>query len=438
MKRTKRNLLIWPLDTLEMALACLLIVCRALVLVLHWNSGSGFDWGAHVEMIKSVTMGELFTLPLFTHFYDYHPPLSFLVAKAFAVIGIPPVAAVQLASASAGLAAFLFFRGALRRFGILKRPAGVVFLYVTSVLPMTVYLSYSVNIDVFILAFASAALYFTALFIARGKRGVLLPLSGLGLSLAFALYTKTTGILLFPLPFLCILLFSSPARRNVNLVRAFITCLCALILFLGYGYQRYYRDTGSFFPSNTDHFDRNQQAGARAARDRNPLQFIAGIFKPSPSVTNLQNRDLGFPRLADTWKDLWVRDGYIISRDQRGELAAGRALSFLYARLMPFLVFGGALLLITRKQQKTWTSMGYMLFWYSVLLVAAIICYIYRNPWAGSLANKGIYIVPVTWFIGFLLAQYWTGVKDDPKKNAYFIGIPLGIVILLHHLLPVY
>ncbi len=439
MKQKKKIRVRRPLERIELTLACLLIVCRLVLLLRTWNLATGFDWDSHLELLNAVSLRQLFVLPIFTYFYDYHPPIAFLAAKGFSTaFFIPAVAGAQVASTSMGITAFLFFRATLRRLGFLRTPQGVAFLYLTSVLPVTVFLSYAMNIDVFILAAASAVLYFSVRLV-QDKRVSIGIVAGLGCALIFGMYSKMSGVVLFPLPFLLLVFLSVPGRRKAVVIAMSVAALWALSFSLPYYYTRYYEPTGQWLPSNTDRFDRDDQMRTRAMRDQNPVGFIAEMFKPARRyIPDAQSRDMAIPRLVDTWQDLWIKDSYVSARQRAKTTGLTDTLSMLYVWVMPFLVFGGVLLFLRERAIKLWKPFGLALFSYSCFLLLALIANVYRYPWGPSISNKVIYIAPVTWLVGFLLSQYWRGAREDRTGALYLVGIPLGILILLHTLLPVY
>jgi hypothetical protein len=113
------------------------------------------------------------------------------------------------------------------------------------------------------------------------------------------------------------------------------------------------------------------------------------------------------------------------------------AMSRLYIFLMPFLILGGLLLSFTKSSSGPWKQLGRFLFFFSLLLLLALIAYIYKNPWAGSLANKAIYIAPFSWSLGFAVAQYFQFLKRFSTLRFLLCGI-FCVFIALNFFIPVY
>jgi 4-amino-4-deoxy-L-arabinose transferase-like glycosyltransferase len=255
--------------------------------------------------------------------------------------------------------------------------------------------------------------------------------------LAAGLLTKFTGLLLFSIPFLALIFFASQRFWQKLWMPAF-ACAIAFLLVFPYYYARYYREHGTWLPSNTNHFDAGPQLSARKARDEDRLAFFLSLFSPSPvHEQGIELRDLEHPRLSDTWKDFWMKDQWLTDGQQGEDSGFAPAMSRLYIFLMPFLILGGLLLSFTKSSSGPWKQLGRFLFFFSLLLLLALIAYIYKNPWAGSLANKAIYIAPFSWSLGFAVAQYFQFLKRFSTLRFLLCGI-FCVFIALNFFIPVY
>lgn len=425
----------------EYALCGLLMICKCLLLYKNWNVAVGFDWQAHVDMLPVVRWTS-WTPDLFSIFYNYHPPLAFLLARSIFLLGIPAVASIQVISMLAMLVSFLFLRASLRLLRLLERPEGIMLLYGTFGIPLNVYLSYSVNMDAVLFAWVSGVLYYSIrVFLLQEQRDIFQQVRTcitISLFLAAGMLTKFTGVLFITLP-LFVWYFLATHRPWKILWIPMCSVLLALTLVFPYYYARYYRDTGAWFPSNTNIYDAGAQQYTRMQRDQDPLGFLSSIFQTTPMHANgLQFRDLEHPRISDTYKDFWIMDQWLVDRWQGGSTTRARPIGIVYFYGMIPLLMGGAYLFARgNRGQDIWRRWGRFTLAFSGLLVASLVMYIYINPYANALANKGIYIAPVTWSIGLLLAEYFHRFRFSPTARSTAMCL-MALFLLLNHLVPVY
>jgi len=393
----------------ERTLLILFLFGKMAALLLRWGEAIGWDSGVHLEMVQRWSFTDPL-LPIREHFYAYHPPLAFYLPKLLVSFGLDPVLSVQFISTLASIAAFLFLRATLRHLKLLEQPQGIAFLYLASALPLQVHMGTSINMDVLILAAASAVLYYTI-------RGVRL---GLITALVFGLFTKFTAVLLLPVPFFVAL--TRPDRWRNILPKAVFPVFIAIALVFPYYYGRYERAEGTLLPHNIDFFQTEELARDRAIRDQDRTKFFREFFwGTSASTAPIEARDQSTMRFLNTWRDLWA--GHRLNLYQT---FPSLAFSRLYAAIAwPLLVVG--LIRFFREKRTVWWRLGVILLTTSLLQLLFIIVHstLYVHPI--GIPNKAIYIPLIVWGVGYLLS----------------VALPfswevIAAFVLVNHLLPVY
>lgn len=424
---------------LERWLLVIFVGAKAYLLWKYWDQPIGFDWGGHVEMVV-VPIDRLFLgHDLFQFFYSYHPPLAFLLAKVPYAFGVPVVASVQIVSTLSILLSFLLLRQTLRHLAFLETAEGVALLYLSYAIPVTIYLSRSVNMESILLLCASGVLWCSVhLFVdtprhAPWYRGLLVAtLVGW---LAAGLFTKFTGVLLLPLPFLVAWCLGTD-RRPRCVIAPVIIAVTAVVAVLPYYYLRYYQATGAWLPSNTNVFDLHAQTEARQRRDAHRQDFFRALVDLPPFGHRApQFRDMYQPRLLDTWQDFWIMDVYLADDTQ---FRLGRSMAKVYLSVLTiFLVAGLTHFLVFQRPNSPWLQFGWLTLSIFVLFVGALAAYVYANPWGGALANKGIYVIPVIWTLGFLLTEFLRPLLHT-RRSHILLFIGLAVLLIVHHALPMY
>ncbi len=436
----------------ELQFLGLFLFSRFLLLLKRFGMSIGFDNDEHLEMVNMWEWSDWF-LSIDRAFYAYHPPLGFLLAKTLAMTGISQVLSVQLLSFAASLVAFFFLRHLLKHVNLLHSPAGIVFLYVTSSIPLQLYLATSMNLDVFVLAGASAVLFFSVHALWRDAsrialRPVLMPLI-IGGVIAVTMLFKFNGFLLIALPFLVALFITRKRWIPRKLVTTTLAAAVAMLVVYPYYNARYVSLTGQMFPSNNIMFHATELDEARALRDMDPLAWLGKMFIPSPMHTyGYLHRDTQHPRLRDTWKDFWISDEWLNfqpnltpDRPTYRQSWASMSVSDWYLTIAPLLMIYGIVLLLRKKIDLLWRRLGYVLLGFALLQILSMISFVYDQPLAWAIPTKGIYIAPVVWGIGFLLSTPVMHAWKSPRTQKRIVQLALGCTaafLLLNHLLPVY
>lgn len=429
----------------EHLLLLVFLASRIYLLLTRWNTPVGFDWGMHVEMLE-ITHWLDPQPDIHAHFYAYHPPLSFLFPRLLMLIGVPAVASVQLFSWMMSLGTFVFLRFLLSHLRMLHTARGIVFLYLAASIPLQVYLSHSVNIDVFVLAATAATLYFSVSLAMPGSGDFWLKRSwerrtALVAALAFGMLSKFSGILALALPPIAALLYAPAAMRIEECKKAILCVFAALLLAAPYYGMRYYLPYGAIFPSNADIVEGDNQAIARQERDADPVGFIRGMFFPAKGdPSDLQSRDMGTARLEETWRDAWRKDSWLGAQEE-----PAKSVSAFYLFLMPLLALAGCISLFMKNDSPaSWKKMGPLLAAFSVIQLFALIKYTYDFPWGGAVLMKGIYVAPMLWMFAYVVAHglsialHRPPADHAPQRSFEVIFLLLIVFTIINHMLPVY
>lgn len=430
----------------ERILLALFVLSRLDLFWSRFNVAYAFDGFFHMEMLQILS----WTAPsvdMHTFFYGYHPPLAFLLPRSIMLLGTSDVVAVQIVNLIATFIAFWFVRETLLRLHLLWRPSGIAMLYLSATIPLHLFLVYGIQMESIVMActsvvlFCSIGLFWKQQGIEHAKHPKTLAL-GLLAALLIGMLTKFNAIFLFSIPvFVAFANGGFKQRIRLSLAASSVAVTAGLIA-LPFYTVRYYIPEGTFFPSNTDVFDIVEQTGAREARDMDRIGFFKNMFlETEVHAESVAYRDLGIPRLADTWKDFWVMD------DRLGrQTDTSMRYSLFYMTVAPWLLITGLLgYLWLLKKRTAWARLGSILIPFGLLQVLTLIAYVYKNPWAGSYANKAIYIAPALLTMGYLAATNLELKAIMPRfihRHWYVLEwISFACVtafVLVNHLTPVY
>jgi hypothetical protein len=420
---------------------------RALLFLLTFGQAVGWDTGVHLAMLDSWPW-ESDAWDVRSSFYAYHPPLAFLLARSVHVLGIDPVVSVQIVSALASLFAFLCLRWTLLRLGFLHHRWSVAFLYVTSALPIQIYLARSINMDVLIYAFACTALLGSSLLWGgeEARRERWWGSALVWFSVTAAILTKHSGLLLLVLPPLAACLLPGEAETETRARRvgyACSLCVLALVSALPYYALRYLPQTGTLLPSNMEmaEFDRaTWEEEKQTVRDADLQAFWRDLlWGTSPGTERIQDRDQARVRMLNTWKDLWAGSRHNVTQSPLS-LSLSTSYSVIGALLLSI---GIAHLLCHLRSRDDWGRFGLLLTVFAVLHVLALVAYAYRYPHPLGIPNKAIYAAPALIGFGYLLTRPLSlsplgqsSSRSDRRGVLLIAG--LASFVLLNHLLPVY
>ena len=430
----------------------------------------GFDPGAHFQMLEILSWVHRDT-DIRGSFYGYHPPLGFLVPHSIQMLfGISPEISVQWTSFLAGLATFFFLRETLRHCRLLYKPSGIAFLYLASSMPIQVSVSTSINLDGIVLSMAAAVLcasihmlWPSSIFEDPSQPDRPLPLRfgmadplvrsaihdcivamiALCSALAGAALTKFSGVVILAIP--AFVAWAQPYGRGWwrRCSMGALGCALAIAIVFPYYFARYYMQEGKFFPLNTEWNAGGAVEDAITLRKKDPVHFFAELFKPT-TVHAAQGptfADTQVNRLADTWRDIWIRNQFA-GKTTPGALRAG----LVYMEIAPWLMLIGFFIFLMHSRRRTpWVRLGWVLVGFSLLQCAALIQYIYRVPYAGWYPAKGLYVLPSIWGIAYLIVSAFQDQRLIPKILRHRIpllqqGLLCAVLIFVtvNHAIPAY
>ena len=240
-----------------------LLLPTVLWLILFWhNAGAlpfrvGFDSEAHLNYIKYVQ--ERGALPLPNEGFEmFQPPLYYVLsAAALSAVHLTTAdnSAILLLRALTtlfGIAHFTLVFFALRAVFPGRIAIQLVGLALAAFLPMQLYLSHFVTNETLAAVLVSAAVYVAIIALNRAEPSTALY-SLLGLLVAAAILTKTTGVVLVPsLVFACALRLHTQRAPFIAWLRTLGLMLVISVAVCGWHYLRIWRHFGTPFLGNWD------------------------------------------------------------------------------------------------------------------------------------------------------------------------------------------
>ncbi len=419
------------LRAIERAFLFAFIALRLLLFARMFGQYIGYDVRGHLQVVSAISWTHPFLSPR-ALYYAVHPPLGFLLAHSLTMLGMVPILAAQTLSFLASLVAFFFMRSTLKSLGLLGHLPAVVFLYLAASIPMQIYLSVIVSLDVFVLACMSIILFLSVQIFWKKQSifSVFLYCLALTLTLILANLFKLSGFLLQPIP-LFVLLLSREAytwrRFLILLIMGFLSAVATFV----YLYYRNYIPEHTFFFSTaglsmwTDLFRHSVWW-----RDTHPFLFVLAYILP------IQH---GIPRLLPTWNSLW----YMYDRDFLSVFTI--FLAVLYNVVAPALCFIGCITAYGQRMTKDlWYRFGVVLLLTGALHFLGLIAYMWSTPLLeGYLSNKGVYIASASFSIAYLLSLALTSflpllnIKKFTRKQAeYCLLFCTAIFMIVNHLMP--
>ena len=437
---------------LEGLLLFLFFESRLMLFLQTRGIASGWDTAVHLRMIHFWPW-DAHVWNIQGEYYAYHPPLAFFLPRLLFVSGMDIVLSVQVVNAIASVIGFLFLRAVLKDIGVLRSWAGLAFLYITSCLPVQIYMAHSVNMDALIYAEACAVLFLSVRLFCESrvqsqtKKRPALYATALVLCLATAMLTKYSGLLLTLIPVLTVFFAGHPTlspkgRRQLRIACG--ACAAALLIVSPYYIGRYVHQTGMVLPTNMDivRFDKTKIDAGRSIRDNNRAAFVLNLFSRAPSVPDrIQDRDQKTMRMLNTWKDVWAG-----SRKNVRQSPLSLWLSTAEARAAIILLIAGCASFFLRAHRRSpWDRMGQALILFSLLQIFSLIIFAYHYPHPSGITNKGLYIAPALLGFGYLMSCSFTGCGDVKAPRTWrgrgimIAGLALlGGMMFLNGFLPVY
>lgn len=366
------------------------VALRLFLFARYFGMFLGYDVRGHLDAVSLISWASPF-LSLHHSYYSWHPPFGFLLTHTVTLFGISPLLSAQILSFAASLIAFFFMRLTLKSLGLLSELSGILFLYIGASIPMQVYLSVIVSLDVYVFCFMSIALYLSIRLL-WGRQIVLMSLLS-GFALVFilnlAILSKQSGFLLLPLPFL-VFFFSKDFRTTKNFCVTVLVTATPFFFGMFYLYVRYYLPEHTFFFNSAGTFIWMQEVAEGVLwRDSHRMRFLLSYVLPLD----------GGPKLIPTWASFW----YMF--DARSIALATESLGLLYYCLAYIPCVIGIRAMAQQKRDSVWHRFGSIILVFSLFQLLGLFWYIYSLPLDGYIANKGIYIASVSWVIAMLFAS---------------------------------
>jgi len=431
---------------LERFLFFAVIILKADVFLLERGQMIGFDAQSFIQTVDYI-IAQGTVPPISLNASAMHPPLSFLLTVAIAFPLQNIVVASQVVSSLSMLVVFLCLRFLLKHIGLLWSIPGFLLLYLTSALPMVIFLGTETTYDSLVFAWAmlallaSVQLFWNPLEEENSFRRISSAIL-LVLSISGGMLTKSTGLLFAAFPF-CVLL--SRSRRD-NLSRdvrtAIFLCTTALVLVFPSYYQRYYRETGKLLPHAMEWNIPGELAEERAERDAHPFSVLWQILHVPASALQWNRAHPEYSSFPDTvWFQTWKRDTYNVLAGPVSLFA--REVSNFYIFFFSIPLFAGtALFLFKRNINSTLRELGLLLFLTTILFSLSCIAFGYHYPVWSYVVFKTKYVpLVVLWFpfcTAYCADLLLAGAHTHPRtyRAMQYASISFTVVfVFVNHLL---
>src|SRR3989344_2223724 len=404
-------------------LCCLtVIVLKVQVFMLKKGRMIGFDALSFVQTVQYIidSHGELPSIFLNQSWMP--PPLSFLLTAAMASPLQNIVIASQIVSSLSMIIVFLALRSLLKHIGLLWSVPGFVLLYLTSALPIVIFLSMETTYDSLVFAWAMLALLASVQLFwnppQQQKNFLRFSYTAfLVLSIVGGLQTKSSGLLFVTIPF-CVL-FARRNRRNLyrDFRAATFLSVVSLVLVLPLYYQRYYRETGSFFPHNMEWRIQGELAEKRTERDAHPFITLWNILRVPALAFQWDRARPEYSSFPDTvWYETWKRDTYYALAGPVSPFAREVSNFYIFFFSIP-LLFGSALFFFRSDTDSPFQELGLLLFLVASLFALACIAFGYHFPVWGSAVFKTKYASPVVLWFTFCAAYCVQWLLTQPHNS---------------------
>lgn len=428
--RTNEQILLWAFLALHFVL-----------LLMHWGEITGHDAWEFLGTLNRMSM--LGWLPDFrTNLTDYHPPLSFLLARALSVFTGSPVTGAQLLSSLSFLGAFLLLRSSLKRIEILYTMPGIIFLYTSLSLPVFIYLARAITYDSFQFLLITLTFYLSIRFFWQNPIGSQSRKTWLGRTflltavLTAGLFTKYSCLLNFFIPFFVLLIRLRAAPFKTGFMSCCIACSLALLVALPFYYVRYYQTEGSLMPVGMEWERPRDLARARHLRNKQPSLFALHMLRV-PSMLFGREAPVQDSLWHRLWFDTWKGDPV-----WGPQTKISNTLSTLYANFTLLLFFLGMMFFLWKKgtAYTSFSDLGWLLFLQSMLSGIALLSFAYQYPlfdW-GVFKAEYVPIVPLFATYCITIAIHSASQCLSERKYSAVILVMLLAFMSMNHLLPVY
>ena len=409
------------------------------------GSQQGHDAFQFFEVVDHVSPGKL--LPGTRECFNcFHPPFSFFSVKILSLlVGNVPLSS-QIFSWVSMLFAFLLLRASLKRMGVLSSLEGIVFLYLSSALPIFIFLSTASDYEPAAYFFTMLSLYFsTALYWNSAGEKLsarrLILLCALLLSFTGGLLNKYTGLLSFAIPF-CIVLVRNPEVLWKTMKEQLVVFLIVALLISPLYISRNFAQEGDLFPMNMSWLTRIELAKQRSIRNEDVIGFFTHTMRIPRKFFSERTSPIQDSVIHRVWLQTWIREKYI--GGLQSPLSDLISTFYYFFFLVP--VTAGSLLFIIRSRSHTdaFHSFGKVLFALSCIFFLAMLAFIFKYPVWNWGVIKAKYIAPALLWMPFAVAycvHYILHIKMFSRFRPLIMSGSLALLLLfvfLNYTVPIY
>jgi hypothetical protein len=435
--------LLWQYERL---LFVLFLLLQLHLLWSHWGLVQGFDAWGYLEMFREVQWFR--PLPnIRDFFYGYHPPLAYNLQSMLSVFFPDAIKSSQVLSFLSVTGGMVFLRGSLKHIGILSSVAGMCLLYLTSSLPLFIYLTTETGNSA--LAFfwtmltlhLSVRLFWKRVMIRKfhWREGIFLIL--LTLTLAASLLTKFTGLLNVALPFLVIAIRQRGWEMGKKSALAAAMCIFSLMSVGPFYYFRYYRTEGEFFPNTMKWARAADVQYGHAIHDEDPFLFFAHALRFPEQTVRTSSTPLRDSLIDSVWFQTWKREVHLGAPS-----ALSSFFSAVYSEMFAVvLVLGSVAFFLFRPiRPSEFFDVGCLLIGVTLLNSVALLAFGYQYPVWDWAPFKAKHIAPALLWIpycGGLVASVLLRCPRTKRIQSAFQNALISFVVLFmmfNHLVPVY
>ena len=405
----------------------------------------GHDVSRFFEVIDHVSPGK--PLPGTRECFNcFHPPFSFFSVKILSLlVGNVPLSS-QIFSWVSMLFAFLLLRASLKRMGVLSSLEGIVFLYLSSALPIFIFLSTASDYEPATYFFTMLSLYFsTALYWNSAGEKLsarrLILLCALLLSFTGGLLNKYTGLLSFAIPF-CIVLVRNPEVLWKTMKEQLVVFLIVALLVSPLYISRNFAQEGDLFPMNMSWLTRIELAKQRSIRNEDVIGFFTHTMRIPREFFSERTSPIQDSVVHRIWLQTWIREKYI--GGPQSPLSDLISTFYYFFFLVPVTVGSLLFVLRSRRQADAFHSFGTVLLSLSCIFFLAMLIFIFKYPVWNWGVIKAKYIAPALLWMPFATAYCIHCALLTQKLSHYrpliFYG-SLGLLLLfvvLNYTVPVY
>lgn len=374
---------------------------------------------------------------------SYHPPSSFLLAKALSVTsGLSTIVTSQLVSFVSLLCVFLLLRQILKRIGILHTLFGIIFLYMAASLPVFIRLSVANTYDSIAFFLGALALYLSIdLFWEpdsfsirkQSDKHKILFLFG---TFVLGMLTKYSCLLYLSFPFIVLAVRSDRSQLFRHVKVTVLTCVLAIATVTPFYHQRYYTNTGEWMPMSMDWILGSSLENMRSSRDLHKVSFTLKMMR-IPFAHFLQEMPIKDSLPYEVWFETWKPP-----RTYKNGILRSMPNIYVHFFIPIFAIGLLSFLARYRKRGTALSDLGWVLGGCTLIFVIALLRFGYEYPYFPWRVFKAKYAPIVVLWICYMCALGITVIARIPNKRTWATvtsSTALSLVtamIIINHAIP--